>query len=120
MPVLPNSLSIIHKVRVLGDSVNFKDAAECVKESLAFKEDGDLVGRCDIVDSNNLIPLNLARIGDLLNGALRKRSLTAAGNLNWSVGSKAKILKERTKSGRRPALRTSLIALCVGFVSILH
>lgn len=120
MPVLPNGLSVVHKLRVLGDSVDFEDAAECVEEPLAFKEDGDLVGRRDVVDSNNLVPLNLARIGDLLNGALRKRSLTAAGNLNWSVGSKAKTPKERTKSGRRPALRTSLIALCVGFVSILH
>ena len=81
LPILPDGLAVIHELGVLVDGRNFEDASHGVEEPLAFKKDGNLVGAWDVMYPNNLIPSDLACIGDFLDGTLFKRGLATAGNL---------------------------------------
>ncbi len=75
-----------------------------------------------VVDGNDLLAFNLAHVCNLINSTLLEGLLAATGNLfneHRSLRS-TEMTQDKglrlTKSGFRPALRTSLTARCVGLV----
>lgn len=80
LPFLPDDLAVFLEFLLLGNGIDLKKLADSVEESLLLQKNGDLVGSRHVVDSDDLIPLDLARVGDLLNGSLFQGRFATAGD----------------------------------------
>lgn len=85
LPFGPCSLSSVHQALCLRDVVQHEDIADGLDQTLLLEEEGNVVCRGNVVDSNDLLGLNLAEHGDLINRPLFQRDITSASNLPQSA-----------------------------------
>lgn len=80
LPFLPDHLTLLDELGILRNRVNVQQFLDSVEEALLLQENRHLVSGRHVVNSDDLIPLHLARIGDFLDGALFKRGFAATGD----------------------------------------
>lgn len=84
-PRSPCSDALLQKIFRYTDGIKLKDTVYGRKDALVLKEDGDVIGRRDIVDCKDLISVNLTGIGDFDDCLVFERSLAAASNLEGFI-----------------------------------
>ena len=67
-PLLPQLLALLDEGRRNGNLVKVQCSGEKLYEVLVVEEDGDVVGRVDIVDRNDLLVIDVAEERDFLDG----------------------------------------------------
>lgn len=83
-PFGPDGLSLLHKGWSSFKSIEFESLLEEVEEALLFKENGNMVSGVAVMDSENLLNVDITEESDLVRGRFLKRLLAAAGNLYGS------------------------------------
>lgn len=84
-PVVPDGLALDYERGFDGVGVEAEEGGELWEEGLLFEKEGDMVGRFDIVNGDDLGGLDLAEHGDFGGGGFYEGFLTSAGNLNIAV-----------------------------------
>ena len=77
-PVLPHAAALLDPRG--GVLFQVQHLGHCVNELLLFKEQRHVVGCCDVVDGNDLVLLDGAHVGDLLDRGLLQGLFAAARN----------------------------------------
>ena len=85
LPLAPDGLAGGGEGGGRGEEVEAQDFAELGHEALFFEELGDVVGRGEIVDGDYLFEVDLAEVGDFVDGGGFELFFTSAGNLGRSV-----------------------------------
>ncbi len=91
-PLMPCALAAVDEVLGLWNSVELEDLGEGGDETLVLEEDWDVVGRLDVVDSDDLLRLNLTEHGNLVGGGLLEWDVASAGNQIWTQTSGSGVL----------------------------
>lgn len=83
-PLLPERLALLDKRGGDLNLVENQGIGEELDKVLVVEEDRNVVGRVDIVNSNDLLVIDITEQGDLLNGGGVEGLLATAGNLSAS------------------------------------
>jgi len=85
LPLAPDVLAGGGEGGGRGEEVEAQDFAELGHEALFFEELGDVVGGGEVVDGDYLFEVDLAEVGDFVDGGGFELFFTSAGNLGRSV-----------------------------------
>lgn len=118
-PFGPGGFSLLHKGWGKFNSIKLEALLEEIEEALLVKENWNMVSGVAVMDSEDLLDVDVTEKSDLVRGRFLKGLLATTGNL--CSGANQSLLEEvaeceHTKSGDKPADLTSLIACCVGLV----
>lgn len=110
LPFRPCTLSSVYQTLCFGDIVQLEDISDSLDQTLLLEEEGNVVCRGNIVNSNDLFRFDLAEHSNLIDRSLLQWDITSASNLLKSALSPPFKCNELTKSGTRPARPTSRMA----------
>lgn len=79
-PVVPHAAALLLALGGLGDRLQVEHIGDGADQLLLLEKHGHVVCRRDVVDGNDLVLLDGAHVGDLVDGAILQRLLAATSN----------------------------------------